>query len=180
MSLHTYIDHPQFTISSKPLPEDSYREVLRSLAVVCVDIVIVDFERQTFYLPTRIVEPIKGLWVIGGRLRAGEPYEVAAARKFKEEAALDVDPERLSYVTTNRYITALRKQAPVEEGSDTIGFTFAIELTPAERLHVSAHLDPREYDVSAGLLECTREDLVKKNTHRALVDMFDALFAQSN
>ena len=112
-----------------------------------------------------------------GRLLAGESYLDGVVRKYKEETSLKVAPERFTYVTTNRYIMNFRKQEPKEAGSDSVGFTFTIELTPEERAVVEEGLDSNEYDVTAGLTECSREDLLTHRAHSALVDLHDQVFS---
>jgi ADP-ribose pyrophosphatase YjhB (NUDIX family) len=78
------------------IPEQLYREILRKLPLVCVDI-IVQSETGQYLLVRRRNEPLMNdYWVIGGRILHQEAAEDAARRKLKEEAGLA--PEKLEFV----------------------------------------------------------------------------------
>ena len=67
MSLRTYTDTPTTDlIKASYLDDITYVRVLDAMVIVCVDAVIVDTKKKIFYLATRRVDPIKGLWMIGG------------------------------------------------------------------------------------------------------------------
>lgn len=55
-------------------------------------------------------------------------------------------------------------------------FTFVVELTVAERVVLSTHCDPHEYDVTRGLQEFNRERCVQEHVHPAIIDLYDAIF----
>lgn len=78
------------------IPDQLYRDILRRLPLLCVDI-IVETEDGRFLLVRRRNEPLMGdYWVIGGRILHQEKAEVAALRKLKEEAGLK--PKGLEFV----------------------------------------------------------------------------------
>lgn len=71
---------------------------------------------------------------------------------------------------------AWRKQPPQDAGGYNLIHIFSIELTPAELTHVSAHLDPAEYDTTFGIQPFDRSRLVSETAYPQLIDMYDAIF----
>ena len=117
---------------------------------------------------------------MGGRVLPGETEEDAMARKFLQETGVTVSPERLVYLRTARYIWNERAQPPQDTGSDSVGYTFSVELTDEELATMAANLDPTEYDREAGLREFTRDELVTEDLHQAILDHYDAIFNNDN
>lgn len=73
------------------IPEDTYREIITLIPVLCVDIVIRD-SRGMYLLVQRVNEPLsREWWVVGGRVNKGEKLTEAANRKVKEETGLTVN-----------------------------------------------------------------------------------------
>ena len=71
------------------IPHESYREILTSLPVLCVDVVIKD-QKGHFLLIKRNRNPLKGQWwVPGGRVLKGESINQAALRKIREELGVE-------------------------------------------------------------------------------------------
>lgn len=78
------------------IPEQLYREILRQLPLLCVDIII-QSETRHYLLVRRRNEPlINQYWVVGGRILHQEKAEDAARRKLHEEVGLV--PEGLEFV----------------------------------------------------------------------------------
>ena len=70
------------------LPDGTYGEVVRSMPLVCVDVLLQRADGR-FLLLLRHAEPVKGLWWWpGGRLNFGESFADAALRKVKKEVGL--------------------------------------------------------------------------------------------
>lgn len=70
------------------IPEQLYREILRQLPLLCVDIVV-QSKTGRYLLVRRRNEPLMDqYWVIGGRILHCEKAEDAARRKLQEEAGL--------------------------------------------------------------------------------------------
>lgn len=77
----------KFPAVGKKIPIEIYREIHRSLPVVCVDIIITDGKR--FLLAKRSNEPEKNKWWMpGGRILKNELLKEAAARFLKKETGL--------------------------------------------------------------------------------------------
>ena len=73
------------------IPDESYREILSSLPILCVDIVIKD-QNGHFLLVQRDRHPLKGQWwVPGGRVLKGESISQAALRKIREELGVEAE-----------------------------------------------------------------------------------------
>lgn len=71
----------------KWVPSKTYREILSSVPIACVDIAIV-FEGRIL-LVERTDAPAKGqLWLPGGRVHKGELLKEAASRKAIEEVGI--------------------------------------------------------------------------------------------
>ena len=71
------------------IPEPLYRTILRSVPIVCVDLVVRRPDGRCL-LVRRRNEPLRSeWWVIGGRVQHGEKAEAAALRKLREEAKLE-------------------------------------------------------------------------------------------
>ena len=180
MQPKTYLQNPHFKMSHKFLGEATYSEAIESFVIVDADVALVNADsKKILLLARRRHKPMQGLWVIGGRIFAGEDERVAIKRLFKRETSLDIESARFQFITMNRYIWSEREQAPQDKGSDNLSYTFALALAPAEIEIVSKHLDSEEYDAAAGLREFTRGELVKENAHPAILDMYDALFPVS-
>lgn len=174
-----YVEHG-FHIPRIRLDDEEYGRSIQAHVVYCVDAAIVNRERRTIYLGKRVAKPLQGWWILGGRVFPGELEADAIARKYKQEAGIDVAPERFEYVDTFRYMRKGRAQAPQEYGSDCIGYTFAVELTDDELAMASSNLDPTEYDAKLGLAEFTRGQLIAEGVDQAVVDIYDAIFNNDN
>jgi ADP-ribose pyrophosphatase YjhB (NUDIX family) len=73
------------------IPEQQYKEILRVLPILCVDIIIVGPDGK-YLLVKRRNEPLMGeWWTVGGRLLHGEKALDAAQRKLREEVGLQSD-----------------------------------------------------------------------------------------
>ena len=71
------------------LPDETYRLILRSVPLACVEAAIVDEKRKEYLLGKRTRNPGKGMWgVIGGRVFRGESLEEALQRELEREAEI--------------------------------------------------------------------------------------------
>lgn len=77
----------KYPVVREKIPIKMYKEVQRSLPIICVDVVITD--GKNFLLAKRTNEPEKNKWWIpGGRLLKNELLKEAAARVLKQETGL--------------------------------------------------------------------------------------------
>jgi hypothetical protein len=161
------------------LSETAYAEALQGMVIVCTDVLIVDLSRETVFLATRRSFPMRGLWGIGGRVRAGETEWQAICRIFRRETSLDLAPERFERVPLMaRYMWSEREQDHVEMGADNLSYNFLVPLSEREIKEASSGLDPDEYEAAAGLREFSsvqlRDFCLKGAIHPAIVDIYRA------
>ena len=150
--------------------------VIDNMIIVCVDAVIVNQERRTFYLAKRVVRPMPGIWWIGGSRKKGYAPLDGICLKFKDETGLDLPSERFTFVTMTEYLWQDREQMPQVNGSHNICHQFAVELTEDELELVRAGLDKKEYDSNYGLQEFDRDRLVAEDVHPVILEVFDKIF----
>lgn len=110
----------------KILPEEIYKEVLRSMVVPCADIVLRNSEEE-FLLLKRKREPLKGKWwIIGGRMHKGESIENCALRQLREEAGI----RSVKNLFPMGYYEEYFEIGPFEDtgGVHTISFVFLADI----------------------------------------------------
>lgn len=164
----------------KFLSEKAYAKVMEALIIVCADAVITNFERKTFYLAKRKTKPAQGWWWMGGRMFAFEDEVDAVKRCFKRETSLDIERDRFRFVRMYRYTWKDREQKPQNRGSDTLAYTFAIELSYEEIILVSQNLDEKEYEREIGLQEFNRDRMEEEHVHPAILDLYDHMFPSTD
>lgn len=80
-------DHPSF------IEESLYKDILRSIPVLTIDLVILDQNTKKFILVRRANEPMKGEYMTpGGRIAKHEKAVEAAVRICEEEIGLTIHP----------------------------------------------------------------------------------------
>ena len=174
---HLYVEDPRHRIQPVHLSDAEYARAISALIIVCTDVLIIDAARQTIALAQRAVLPMRGLWCIGGRRRAGERSEASIRRCFQRETGLDLPEDRFRFLCAVEYLWANRAQEPSDAGSHNLSYQFTVELDASERALAAAHLDPREYDVAHGLRDFARADLVTASVHPVILDWYDAVFS---
>lgn len=175
----TYSEDPHFKMVKKYLSDEVYAETIESFIIVDADVLFINrVNKSVFLLARRKVKPMQGLWLIGGRVFAGEPERTAITRLVKREAGLEIAPERFEYLRMNRYLWTEREQQPQNKGSDNLCYTFILEISDEEKQIASKHLDPHEYDTTTGLQEFNKEELEKENVHKAITDLYDLVFEE--
>jgi ADP-ribose pyrophosphatase YjhB (NUDIX family) len=128
--------------SGDRLPTQTYSQALDHLVIACVDIVLT--HQTEIFLAKRQYPPRPSWWILGGRMVAGEAPLVAASRKIREEAALDVAGDRLQFVGVYSTCFAHRQQPPQQNGLHSLNITYQVELTPIEKAHLK--LSTTEYE----------------------------------
>jgi ADP-ribose pyrophosphatase YjhB (NUDIX family) len=105
----------KYTPRSFRLSNKLYGEILDNIVVACVDVLIINAKGQIL-LGHRSQDPLRGWWLIGGRMLPGESLQEAACRKLREEIALTVCPSDVSVVSVNSFLFDKRAQAPIDHG----------------------------------------------------------------
>ena len=173
-----YQEDPGHQILSGHMSDDAYKEALDSMVVVCVDAVLIDEEKQIFYLPRRKQKPMDSWWVIGGRLPAGVFPEVGMQKKFKAETGLQIEKDRFNFVCMNRYLFKDRQQEPQNHGADSLSYTYYLVPTQQELEAISSSLEENEYDTEQKLKSFSRQELVEEKVHPMLIDLWDKIFSK--
>ncbi|TSC76406.1 MAG: hypothetical protein G01um101431_539 [Parcubacteria group bacterium Gr01-1014_31] len=124
-----------FSSHAHRLDDDTYAAVLNNIVVACVDCVLTN--NGQILLGQRSREPQPDWWVIGGRMLPGENFETAAARHCRRELALEIPPERFTFLAVASQVFGRRAQPPQENGCHTVAVTMAAKLTDAERARLS-------------------------------------------
>ena len=124
------------------MPIDTYSMVLDTVVLTCVDIVFV--HHTMILLGQRNRYPMKGWWIIGGRMFAGESPDGAVQRKAKEEAGLEIERSRIQFFGLYSTCFATRHQPPVDHGLHSVNLAHLIEITDDEKDQI--RLTSAEYD----------------------------------
>jgi ADP-ribose pyrophosphatase YjhB (NUDIX family) len=128
--------------SSDRLPTQTYSQALDHMVIACVDIVLT--HQTEILLAKRNHPPRPSWWILGGRMVAGEAPLVAASRKIREEAALDVAGDRLQFIGVYSTCFAYRQQPPQHNGLHSLNITYQVELTAIEKAQLK--LSTTEYE----------------------------------
>ncbi|MCK5084571.1 MAG: NUDIX hydrolase [Candidatus Pacebacteria bacterium] len=156
------------------MSDEAYKEVLDNTIFVCTDVVIVNLKNPVFYLAKRVINPMQGIFWIGGRRKKGEAPLEGIQRNFRRETGLDLSADKFKFVTFVEYIWQIREQEPQDNGSQNVAHQFMIELTDEELNAIE--LSPDEYDFEFGLQKFNRNRLEKDNVHPVILDVFDKIF----
>ena len=163
----------------KRVSNEVYAEILDETIIVCVDVLIINRNRETVYLLKRVAKPMQGLWCLGGRRVKGETPVEGMCRKFKLETGLDISPDRFIFVSIEEYVWQDREQESQDHGSHNIAHQFVVELTDEELAAVTKGLERKEFDSEFGLQEFDRSRLLREGTHPMIRKIFNQIFPQS-
>ena len=175
LPLGIYREASNHRIQPVRLDDKTYAEAIQSFVIVCTDAIVFNRERRTVFLARRLVKPMQGWWIIGGRMQAGESPHQSMRRCFKRETSLDLPDERFNLLRLNRYLWKDREQEPQNAGSDDLCFTFSIELTKQEIQKASQALERDEYE-AGGLSEFNYAKLNREGVNPIIIDLFDQFF----
>ena len=156
------------------LSNRDYAKATEAMIGVCADAIIINKSKRTFFLPRRIVKPMKGWWSIGGRRMPGESSKEALVRNFERETSLKINPKRFKFVSIQEVIWKNRKEKPEDVGKHDLIYFFRIELAPKERSTASANLDHNEYEKGFTIFD--RKNMLTKKVHPALLTNYDLIF----
>lgn len=123
----------KYPVVQKKIPGKIYREIHKSLPIVCVDIVVTDGRK--FLLLKRINEPEAGKWWFpGGRVFKNELLKNAALRFLKRETGLKGStPNQLGF---HEYF-AMPGYFP-GTNSHTVIFVFKIKVSANSKFRLDA------------------------------------------
>jgi len=128
------------------LEDAEYSRALDTFVKGCADVILRDATTKEILIMKRIVHPQPDWWFLGGRMRAGETPQQAAAKNVKRETGLTIDPSRFRGVCYASYLWQFRKQEPSGNGTADIAVVQTAEVSGEERAAITA--DPAEYSAS--------------------------------
>lgn len=171
-----YVEDQKHRMERKFLSDEAYEQAITGMIIVCTDAVIINRERDTFYLAKRAIKPMQGLWWIGGRRLPSESAHASMQRCFKRETGLHLQYGRFTFVDMAEYVWKDRQQEPQYAGSHNLCHTFAVELTDEELAQAKQGMEKQEYEAGFGLQEFGRADMVHSKVHQVILDLYDKIF----
>ncbi|KAF5833277.1 hypothetical protein DUNSADRAFT_10477 [Dunaliella salina] len=126
--------------------DEEYGRALDTFVKGCADVILRDGATKEVLILKRIVHPQPDWWFMGGRMRAGETPQQAAAKNVKRETGMDIAPDRFRAVCAASYLWSMRKQAPSDNGTADIVVVQSAEITGPERDIASKDWDTEEYE----------------------------------
>ena len=120
-----------YTRNKTFLNDEEYGRALDCFVKGCADLFFTDAKGRVL-LGKRKVHPQPDWWVLGGRMKAGDTIEEAAARNAKRETGVDVELSRWQFVCAHTMLWQFRKQAPEGNGTADIGVIMTAQLTEEE------------------------------------------------
>ena len=170
----------QTTTDNQFVADATYGEMVRKTVIACADVVCVVKDTRgrvgrKLYLARRNIYPMKGVWVIGGRIFFNDPTIVSSVlRSTKRETGVEFAVERFIPLATNLYTWG--KVAQGDFPGKNLACTFLLVLSEAEAAAVSGALIKGEYEPGFGLQGFTRARLGREMCHPMLLDLYDQIF----
>lgn len=171
---------PGFCMGPVRVSDEVYEQAMRSFVIVCTDVVLYNRDRRVVYLAWRIILPMCGWWINGGRRFAGESREDAMLRHLANDIGLHIDPTRLQYLAQHEYGWRLRQQEPQETGSHCLADTFALAVSDEEISYAQYQLRSTEYDTRLGFRAFDLESMAREGVHEAMRDLYEQLFGSQH
>ena len=166
---------PEF--NSTHLSDRTYEEVVRSLPIICSDVIATHAATRTLWLAWRQFRPARGWWCFGGRMLIGEDALAAAARHFHAASGLVPNTERFSYLGANNLLFQDRQQEPQDVPSHSVTFTFSIDLTDRELADFGRSIGSDEYRLGS-LRSFTWPELQSADIAPLFRDAYLAVFGE--
>jgi len=119
------------------LSDEEYGKVLDSIVITCADIILVNDNK--ILLGKRSRDPQSDWWIIGGRMKPGESFEEAASRNAGRELGINIDPEKIKYLTTFSGVWDTRHHPPKENGAHTVSVVMWADITDEEKSSIKTN-----------------------------------------
>ncbi len=131
------------------LPDNIYKTCLKSLPIVCVDVVIFDITKEKVLLFKRENNPLKNIYyTLGGRVLKNESLINTAIRKLKDEAGIIINRSDLNF---GGYMEEFYENS-VYSGVDTHNINIFYSYIVSEDIKVqldSQHSDCKWVDIKS-------------------------------
>jgi len=132
MERHYHYETGTYTPTNTFLPDEEYGRALDTLVKGCVDILLRN-ARGDVLLGLRAHEPAKDdWWYLGGRMQCGETIHETAIRHVKRDIGIELDGDRLTFVTSSTMNWEFRVQEPAGNGTCDINVVMTATLTDEE------------------------------------------------
>lgn len=183
MKINSYLTDPEFpsqstTASSTYLSDAIYGEVVQKMPIFCTDVVFTSTSLRTreLWLAKRAVYPMKGVWVIGGRMHFNDESPLASIRRcVKRETKMDISPNRFLPIALNHYGWARTAQG--EFPGKNVALTYRCDLSVDEIGRISSALIAAEYEPDFGLQPFSSTRLETEKCHPMLLSLYHAIFS---
>jgi ADP-ribose pyrophosphatase YjhB (NUDIX family) len=177
--VNSYTEKGYQPIPQAYLSEEEYKRGMQCFVFACTDIVPINRRKKFIYLSRRSTKPMKGWWWIGGKMNPDDTRDSAVISSLKREAGLKFPAGRFKLVALQDYRWKDREQFPQNVGWHAVSYIHTVELTDAEIIFASNHLDDT-FEKGIGLVPFNREqikEIVKKEeTISAVLDVYDFIF----
>ena|SRR3990167_3814889 len=110
---------------SEFIPNNNYREIIKSLPIMCVDVIIKNATGEILLIK-RANKPLKNeWWVVGGRVLKGEKIADAVKRKTIQEVGL-----KLKDIKPLGYYEEIFNESPLGDRDTihTVSFVFSAKV----------------------------------------------------
>ena len=171
------LDPKRMVLTRDPfISAESYKEMLEKTPIPCTDAVLTVRGDKALYLAKRSVYPMKGVWVLGGRIWFNDAtLNDSIARCIEIETGCKFEAKRFKQLPTPHLCSWVRIRQGDFPGKNLI-ISFRLEITQAELQRMSCGLKPEEYEKEFGIQRFDRQRLIDEKCHPALVDLYDEIF----
>lgn len=186
MKINSYLVDPEFpessTETSDPyLPQELFDTVQETIPIASTDVVFVVRDEygvvdEAICIARRSIYPMKGLWIIGGRMLgtdASIPHSIQ--RCVERETTLKLSLSRFGFLQPS--LVGWARTRYTLRPMRYVTCVFRCVISREELAQASQSLSPDEYEKGFGLQPFTRERLVAEKCHPMLIDLYDAIFA---
>jgi hypothetical protein len=156
--------------------ETAYAELVQKTVIACTDAIVTLSGDRAVYLAKRSIYPMKGVWVLGGRIFFNDATLAdSVARCIKRETSQEFAKKRFRQLPTPHLYSWI-KTAQGEFPGRNLAITFHLDASEAELENIGSHLTGAEYEQGFGIQRYTRERLLDEKCHPALLDLHDDIF----
>jgi len=132
MERHYHYETGTYTPRRTFLPDEEYGRALDTLVKGCVDVMLRD-AKGDILLGLRAHEPAKdNWWYVGGRMQCGETIHQTAVRHVKRDIGIELEADRLRFVTSSTMNWEFRVQPPAGNGTCDVQVVMMATLTDEE------------------------------------------------
>ncbi len=172
------LDPAQIATTKDPfISDETYKEMVEKTPIPCTDVALTKKGDQALYLTKRSVYPMKGIWILGGRMWFNDAtLHHSIVRCMALETGQQFELSRFKMLPTPHLYSWVKTRQGDSPGKN-LAITFQLEVTKNELRKIAENLTEKEYEKEFGIQRFTRERLLSEKCHPALVDLYDEIFA---